>query len=126
MRKDKVFVEIKYMFANGEETTVEVCGDFEEVILELDRNLYNNNHAETRRHVSLSVFNEDKKVFADIEAGFEKQLSDQVDMEILYKAISFLKPDEQELVKRIYLDKGSKSISDYARTVNLSENVIKR
>jgi len=119
-------VEIKYTFANGEETTVEVCGDFEEIILELDRNLYNNNHAETRRHVSLSVFNEDKKVFADIEAGFEKQLSDQVDMEILYKAISFLKPDEQELVKRIYLDKGSKSISDYARTVNLSENVIKR
>ena len=73
-------MKIKYTFVNGEETSVEVYDDFKEIILELDRNLYNNDHAETRRHISLSVFDENKKVFTDIEAGFEEQLSNQTDL----------------------------------------------
>lgn len=32
-------MEIKYKFVNGEETSIEVYGDFEGIILELDRDL---------------------------------------------------------------------------------------
>ena len=119
-------MEIKYKFVNGEETSISVYGEFEKIILELDRNLYNNNHAETRRHVSLSVFDEGKKVFTDIDTSFEEQLSNQVDKEVLCKAISKLKPDEQELIYKIYLNEGGVSLSDYAQFVNVSENAIKQ
>ena len=48
-------MEIKYKFVNGEETSIEVYGDFEGIILELDRDLKNNNRKETRRHESLAL-----------------------------------------------------------------------
>ena len=121
-------MEIKYKFVNGEETSISVYGEFEKIILELDRNLYNNNQKETRRHISLSVFDEDKKVFVftNIETSVEEQLSNQVDKEVLCKAISKLKPDEQELIYKIYLNEGGVSLSDYAQFVNVSENAIKQ
>ena len=112
-------MEIEYIFVNGEKATVEVSGDFEKIILELDRNLYNNNHAETRRHISLSVFNEDKKVFTDIETDFEEQLSNQVDEEILYRALSKLKPDDRQLINKIYLSENKISMTEYATSMGI-------
>ena len=112
-------MEIEYIFVNGEKATVEVSGDFEKIILELDRNLYNNNHAETRRHISLSVFNEDKKVFTDIETDFEEQLSNQVDEEILYRALSKLKPDDRQLINKIYLSENKISMTEYAISMGI-------
>ena len=72
-------MKLEYRFVDGEKAIIGVGGDFEEIILELDRNLYNNNQKETRRHISLSLFDEDKKVFTDIKTSFEEQLSNQVD-----------------------------------------------
>ena len=40
-------MEIKYTFVNGEETSIEVYGNFEGIILELDRDLKNNNRKST-------------------------------------------------------------------------------
>ena len=112
-------MEIEYIFVNGEKATVEISGDFEKIILELDRNLYNNNHAETRRHISLSVFNEDKKVFTDIETDFEEQLSNQVDEEILYRALSKLNPDDRQLINKIYLSESKISMTEYAISMGI-------
>ena len=112
-------MEIKYKFVNGEETSISVYGEFEKIILELDRNLYNNNQTETRRHISLSVFGEDKKVFADIETGFEEQISNQVDKEIVYKALSKLKPDDRQLINKIYLSENKISMTEYAISMGI-------
>lgn len=117
-------MEIKYKFVNGEETSISVYGDFEEIILELDRNLYNNNHAETRRHVNLSVFGEDKKVFTDIEAGLEEQLSNQVDKEILYKALSKLNPDDRQLINKIYLSESKISMTECATSMGIKATTL--
>ena len=112
-------MKLEYRFVDGEKAIIEVGGDFEEIILELDRNLYNNNHAETRRHVNLSVFGEDKKVFTDIEAGLEEQLSNQVDKEILYKALSKLNPDDRQLINKIYLSESKISMTEYATSMGI-------
>ena len=112
-------MKIEYRFVNGEKASIDVSSDFEKIILELDRNLYNNNHAETRRHVSLSMFDEGKKVFTDIDTSFEEQLSNQVDKEILYKAISKLKPYEQELINKIYLSENEISMTEYATSTGI-------
>ncbi len=53
-------MEIKYKFVTVKKTHISVYGNFEKIILELDRNLYNNNRRETRRGISLSELDEDK------------------------------------------------------------------
>ena len=118
-------MEIKYIFSNGEETTIEVYGDFEEIILELDRNLYNNNHAETRRHVSLSVFDKDKKEIKDISVDLENHLLTQEDKEILYGAISKLNSDEKELLHNLYLSDHPITQKEYANNKNLTIGSVK-
>ena len=45
-------MKYKYEFAN-ENKTIEISEEWISVLEELDRLEYNNNHAETRRHVSL-------------------------------------------------------------------------
>ena len=48
-------MKIEYRFVTGEKTAIEINGDFEEIILELDKEEYNCNRKETRRHKSLSL-----------------------------------------------------------------------
>jgi len=117
-------MKIEYKFVNGEKASIDVSGDFEKIILELDRNLYNNNHAETRRHISLDDFNQNKNVFADIEAGFEEQISNQVDKELLHKAISMLKPDEKSLIYRLCLSDKPMTQKQYADVLGITENAV--
>lgn len=82
---------IKYKFVTGEEVYVEVYGRIEKIMTKLNRNLYNNNHAETRRCVSLDVVEQDKMMPG---LDLENQVLNHVDSEMLYKAISKLQPDE--------------------------------
>lgn len=119
-------MEIEYIFVNGEKATVEISGDFEKIILELDRNLYNNNHAETRRHISLSVFDEDKKVFTDIESDFEEQLSNQVDKEMLYGAISKLKSEDQEMLNSLFLNDKPVTQKEYAKKLGITSFTMRK
>ena len=107
-------MEIKYKFVNGEETSVEVYDDFEKIILELNRNLYNNNQAETRRHVSLDVFRQDKTMLKDTGLDLEDQILNRTDSEALYKAISKLKPDGKSLIYRLCLSDKPMTQKQYA------------
>lgn len=52
-------MKIKYTFANGDVTEVEVSEEIGAVVLDLDRQEYNANHRETRRHCSLEAFDLD-------------------------------------------------------------------
>ena len=112
-------MKIEYRFVNGEKASIDVSDDFEKIILELDRNLYNNNHTETRRHISLDSFGQNKNVFSDIEMGFEERISNQVDKEILYKAISKLNPDDRQLINKMYLSESKISITEYATSMRI-------
>ena len=49
-------MKIEYKFVTGEDVSIEVYGEFEEIMLELDKNLKNNDRKETRRHESLDLF----------------------------------------------------------------------
>ncbi len=119
-------MKIEYRFVNGEKASIDVSGDFKKIILELDKNLYNNNHTETRRHMSLDALEEDKITLKDMGLDLEDQVLNRADSKTLYKAISKLKPDEQELIHKIYLSKAYISLSDYAQFINVSENALKQ
>ena len=118
-------MKIEYRFVTGEKTAIEINGDFEEIILELDKEEYNWNRKETRRHKSLSL--SDKSIEnMSLSSDICDDVFKNIDKEKLHKAISLLKPDEQELINKIYLNKTKLSISDYAKLANVSQNAIKQ
>ena len=58
-------MKIEYKFVTGENVSIEVYGEFEEIMLELDKNLKNNDRKETRRHKNLDLLDKDERT-ADI------------------------------------------------------------
>ena len=79
-------MKIEYRFVTGEKAAIEINGDFEEIILELDKEEYNCNRKETRRHKSLSLSDkwiENMSISSDICDDVFKN----VDKEKLHNAI---------------------------------------
>ena len=93
-------MKIKYEFAN-ETIEIEVEEEWADIVIDLDRQEYNVNHKESRRHCSLEAY-----VIAD------------EDKKRLYKAIAALTPDQQELVRRIYFN--NEHLADIAREQGVS------
>lgn len=118
-------MEIEYKFVTGEKVYIEVYGEFEEIMLELDKNLKNNDRKETRRHESLSLFDKDEN---NIDANMDvyEDVIKSLDRDRLYYAIQKLKPHEQELIHKLYLDEHSISQAEYARILGVTENAIKQ
>lgn len=118
-------MKIEYRFVTGEKAAIEINGDFEEIILELDKEEYNCNRKETRKHKSLSL--SDKSIEnMSLSSDICDDVFKNIDKEKLHNAIPLLKPDEQELINKIYLNKTKLSISDYAKLANVSQNAIKQ
>ena len=66
--KDKKGRKYEYHFVNGEKIVINlnihVEGDFDwlKLLQELDRQEYNNEHTETRRHCSLEIYDKDERL----------------------------------------------------------------
>lgn len=71
-------MKIKYEFAT-ETTEIEVSEEWGSILLDLDRQEYNINHKETRRHCSLEAFNLDGNLF---------QSDDNLEKEIIEKDLN--------------------------------------
>ena len=118
-------MEIEYKFVTGEKIHIEVYGKFEEIMFEFDKNLKNNDRKETRRHASLSLFDKDGNNI-DANADVYEDVIKSLDRDRLYYAIQKLKPHEQELIHKLYLDENSISQAEYARILGVTENAIKQ
>lgn len=114
-------MKVRYEFVNGEISEVEVDGSLCELLLELDRQEYNANHKETRRHCSLEALNLDEGLIASDEDVVAALLASE-DRRRLYDAISKLTPDQQKLVHAIFFDEVS--VSDYAKQCSVSQSAI--
>ena len=103
----------EYSFSN-ESVTIEVSDEWAGVLAELDREEYNNDHAETRRHVSLDngedgdwLSTEKGKTLIEI-AGKIFSLDDRR----FVKARTILSKKQSELYESVY-DRGD-SVGEYA------------
>ena len=103
---------IKYTFATGEGTEVEVSEEIGAVVLDLDRQEYNANHRETRRHCSLEAYNLDDALIPSDE-NVEEDFLRKEQYARLYAALGKLDPRQRYLVEQVYL-RGRK-ITDIAR-----------
>lgn len=125
IRKNLKIMKIEYRFVTGEKVTAEISDEFKDVVIKLDKEEYNCNRKETRRHKSLSL--SDKSIEnISISSDICDDVFKNIDKEKLHNAISRLKPDEQELINKIYLNKAKLSILNYAKLANVSQNAIKQ
>lgn len=103
-------MKIQYQFAT-ETVEIEVSDEWGDVLVELDRQEYNVNHKETRRHASLEAFNLDGSLFPS-DTDIAGDVINNMERERLYAAIAKLQPQQQELLRRVYF--GGEALADIA------------
>ena len=113
-------MKIKYEFAN-ESVEIEVEEKWATIVLDLDREEYNDNHRETRRHCSLDALNLDDSLLTSDMDVFEA-VADAEGKRNLYQAIEKLSPQQRELIGRIYFQ--GEHPADIARELGVSKTAI--
>lgn len=86
-------MKIKYQFAT-ETIEIEVADDWGNLVIDLNRQEYNNDHKETRRHVSLDAALYEGDVFSAEDSSFEN-FADNYD---LHKAIASLTDYQRKII----------------------------
>ena len=113
-------MKIQYEFAD-ETVEIEVSDEWGEILIDLDRREYNNDHKETRRHASLDAFDLDGTLFAS-DADVETEALNGIEIERLHAAIEELQPQQRELFRRVCL--GGEKPADIAREEGVSKVAI--
>ena len=112
-------MKIKYEFVTGA-VEVEVTDDWGTILVDLDRQEYNINHKETRRHCSLDAYNLDDTLFPS-DVDVLRDILRAEDAERLYSAIAKLEPRQQKLIRQVFFE--GCGYTDIARTEGLDEKV---
>lgn len=92
-------MKIKYQFAT-ETVEIEVSEDWGNLVIDLDRQEYNNNHAETRRHISLNTALYEGDVFAVEDASLES-FAENYDLQ---QAIAKLTDNQRRIIVGHYFE----------------------
>jgi len=116
--------KIIYKFADGTQKEVEVSDEFYAQYQKLEKAEKNKNRAETRRHISLSQIQENgfEPIFQELSP--EEILNKKETKKEVLKAISLLKPKEQELVFMYFYD--NKTIEQIAEILNVQKPAISK
>ena len=116
-------MKITYEFVTGEVSEVEVDERLGGMLLDLDRQQYNNDKKETRRHFSLDGMDYEGELFVSAE-DTEGEAVRREDMARLYSAMEILSPEQRELVEKVYFEE--RKITDIAAEENVSHVAIIR
>ena len=114
-------MKISYEFVTGEVSEVEVDEHLGGMLLDLDRQQYNNDQKETRRHFSLDGMDYEGEQFASAE-DTEREAVRREDMARLYSAMEVLSPSQRELVEKVYFEE--RKITDIAREEGVSKQSV--
>lgn len=114
-------MKITYEFVTGEVSEAEVDERLGGMLLDLDRQQYNNDKKETRRHVSLDGMDYEGELFVSAE-DTEGEAERREDMARLYSAMEALSPSQRELVKKVYFEE--RKITDIAREEGVDKSAV--
>lgn len=114
-------MKIQYKFVN-ETISIDVPDDWGEILIDLDRQEYNNDHKETRRHYSLEGKVYEGMDYAVEDPGLEALFAGPTDEERLRTAIQKLDPDQQAMIRAIYFE--GVSVNDYAARMGVTQSAI--
>jgi RNA polymerase sigma factor (sigma-70 family) len=116
-------MKIKYEFVTGEIIELDVTEDIGEIVIEIERDTYNSNRRETRRHNSLEEMNNQGLQFKDNEADILSIVEEKETNEGLYNVLDKLLPQQKELIFKVFFK--DMSIIDIARSEGVSEAAIR-
>lgn len=114
-------MRVRYEFVNGEISEIEVDDSLGELLLDFDRQEYNNDHKETRRHVSLDGMDYEGEMFAS-PADPAAEVLKREELARLLRAMEFLSPDQRELIRRVYFE--NQKIVDIAREQGVTKQSV--
>ncbi len=114
-------MKIKYEFAT-ETVEIEVTEEWANIMLELDRQEYNSNRRETRRHCSLDALNLDD-AYLPSDEDVVRDVITKIENERLYEAISRLSPRQKYLIEQVYFN--GRTYSDIAREEHKDKSTIR-
>lgn len=95
-------MKIKYQFVT-ESVEVEIPEEWANFMVELDRQEYNANHRETRRHCSLDALNLDDALLPAADDVLGEVIA-ALERDRLHEAIAELEPQQQDLVRRVHFN----------------------
>lgn len=114
-------MKIQYNFVT-ETVEIEVPDDWGNLVIDLDRQKYNTNHKETRRHYSLDACQFEGADFAVEDEALAALFAEPTAAERLHTAIVKLKPEQQKLIRAIYFE--GISVNDYAKLEGCNQSAI--
>ena len=115
-------VKVRYEFITGEVSEIEVDQDFGDLLVDFERQDYNNDHKETRRHVSLDGMDYEGEMFAS-GADTAGEVESGEDISRLYGAMESLSPAQRELVLKVFFEKVR--VADIARAEGVTEAAVR-
>ena len=113
-------MKIEYKFVTGT-VEVEVPDEWGTVLVDLDRQEYNIDHKETRRHCSLEAYNLDDGLLPSDEDVVRDIIKAEEDGR-LREALSCLDADQRELVEALYFKRVK--AADFAEQKGVSPSAI--
>ena len=114
-----------YRFANGDVNEIEVTEDQAFALADLDRLEFNNDHANTRRHISLEMAMEDEGMqFPDPIVEEFSALFENDDRNALLATFVQLLPSQQALLRKVY--GARRSYADIARDEGVDRSAIRK
>ena len=111
-------MKIQYKFVD-KTVEIEVDEDWGNLVIDLDRQEYNNDHAETRRHASLSAMSYEGDYFEDDRAD----LSGYADVLALREAIKKLPERQREIIHLHFFEE--LGIREIARHLDLDHSTVR-
>lgn len=96
--------KIKYTFADGTTSEIEVTNELYAVHLQLVQDEKRNHWRETRRHISLNYLMEMGVDFADIAADSFAAVELREDDKRIHKAVAALSERQRELVQKVFFE----------------------
>ena len=109
-------MKVRYEFVTGEISEIEVNESLGELLVDFDRQEYNNDHKENR-HVSLDRMDYEGALFA-AAADTAEEAAQRDEVARLMQAMEALTPPQRELVRRVYFEQ--EKIVDIAREEGVS------
>ena len=114
--------KIKYTFADGTTSEIEVTDEVYALHLQLQQEEKRNHWRETRRHISLYYLLENRVDFTDNAADSFTAVELRENDERIKKAITKLLPEQQALIKKIFYE--GKTITEIAKAENVGKSAI--
>ncbi len=117
-------MKIKYEFITGEVQKVDIPDELIKVVMEIERQVHNNNRKERRKRNSLDEMEEHGFQFRSNDIEVIENVEEILINESLYKALGKLSFDERKLIYLVFFQR--KTIVSIAKERGVSEGNIRR